>query len=483
MSARPSSCTSRSRTAPSSRASQPSSSRKTWARTGSTASNSERAARRRRVATRMSCSSSGSSPSRVPGSLALQHGELAPQHGEGDVPHGGRRRRRRSARGRASRGSPRPRASRPASNLERWAGWSPQDMRSCSTIGSSASSHSGWTSTSTRRSCMGRCPVPTTIMVSSSAISATSTPPTRSAKGRRRVRTWSTSCSRREPTMARSRRPTGPSAPEPVQSGRGEDLGDLQTLAQAASLGGTAVLERDLVVAAAAPGADDEAGAGDAPVVGVEIGVDQPPRRSGQRGHRPSVAGLDGEGRERGQPALDRPQVEGVELPLDLDGVVARPARLPWNRTSRSGYCGLPRPACTGRDCRGSAASATVTCDPVARRAMTAELPSQTDVVQAAGGLVVRRRSGLLEIVVVHRPVQQDWSFPKGKLEAGETLEIAALREVRGRDGHGLRPPPLHRPHRVRRPEGSAEGGGLLDHGGRSRGPSAPTRRSTSCAG
>jgi 8-oxo-dGTP diphosphatase len=61
---------------------------------------------------------------------------------------------------------------------------------------------------------------------------------------------------------------------------------------------------------------------------------------------------------------------------------------------------------------------------------MTAELPSPTDVVQAAGGLVVRRRGGLLEIVVVHRPVQDDWSFPKGKLEAGETSEIAALREV-----------------------------------------------------
>jgi 8-oxo-dGTP diphosphatase len=66
---------------------------------------------------------------------------------------------------------------------------------------------------------------------------------------------------------------------------------------------------------------------------------------------------------------------------------------------------------------------------------MTAEFPSQTDVVQAAGGLVVRRRGGLLQIVVVHRPVQQDWSFPKGKLEAGETLDVAALREVREETG------------------------------------------------
>jgi 8-oxo-dGTP pyrophosphatase MutT (NUDIX family) len=66
---------------------------------------------------------------------------------------------------------------------------------------------------------------------------------------------------------------------------------------------------------------------------------------------------------------------------------------------------------------------------------MTAELPSQTEVVQAAGGLVVRRHGGSLEIVVVHRPEQQDWSFPKGKLESGETSELAALREVREETG------------------------------------------------
>jgi len=61
---------------------------------------------------------------------------------------------------------------------------------------------------------------------------------------------------------------------------------------------------------------------------------------------------------------------------------------------------------------------------------MTAELPSPTEVVQAAGGLIVRRHDEALQIVVVHRPVQQDWSFPKGKLEGGETFELAALREV-----------------------------------------------------
>ena len=104
-----------------------------------------------------------------------------------------------------------------------------------------------------------------------------------------------------------------------VETRRRQDLGDLQTLPQAAALGRTVVLEGHLVVPATAPCAHDEAGSGDAPVVAVAVGVDQPARRSGQRGDRPSVGGLDGERRERGEPPLHRPQVEGVELPLDLD--------------------------------------------------------------------------------------------------------------------------------------------------------------------
>jgi 8-oxo-dGTP diphosphatase len=58
------------------------------------------------------------------------------------------------------------------------------------------------------------------------------------------------------------------------------------------------------------------------------------------------------------------------------------------------------------------------------------ELNTPAEIVRAAGGLVVRRQSGQLEIAVVHRPVHQDWSYPKGKLEEGETFEDAAQREV-----------------------------------------------------
>jgi len=56
--------------------------------------------------------------------------------------------------------------------------------------------------------------------------------------------------------------------------------------------------------------------------------------------------------------------------------------------------------------------------------------------VQAAGGVVTRRNDrGELELLVVHRPRYGDWSLPKGKLEAGESHEAAAVREVEEETG------------------------------------------------
>jgi 8-oxo-dGTP diphosphatase len=40
-----------------------------------------------------------------------------------------------------------------------------------------------------------------------------------------------------------------------------------------------------------------------------------------------------------------------------------------------------------------------------------------------------------VEVLLVHRPRYHDWTFPKGKVEPGETDEQAALREVEEETG------------------------------------------------
>jgi 8-oxo-dGTP diphosphatase len=55
--------------------------------------------------------------------------------------------------------------------------------------------------------------------------------------------------------------------------------------------------------------------------------------------------------------------------------------------------------------------------------------------VQAAGGVVSRLLDDGEEVLLVHRPRYDDWTFPKGKLEPGETHEQAAVREVEEETG------------------------------------------------
>lgn len=50
--------------------------------------------------------------------------------------------------------------------------------------------------------------------------------------------------------------------------------------------------------------------------------------------------------------------------------------------------------------------------------------------VVAAGALVWRVREGELQVLAVHRPRYNDWSWPKGKLDPGESLPECAVREV-----------------------------------------------------
>jgi 8-oxo-dGTP diphosphatase len=46
--------------------------------------------------------------------------------------------------------------------------------------------------------------------------------------------------------------------------------------------------------------------------------------------------------------------------------------------------------------------------------------------IEAAGGVVLQDG----RVALVHRPKYDDWTLPKGKLDAGESFEEAALREV-----------------------------------------------------
>lgn len=71
-------------------------------------------------------------------------------------------------------------------------------------------------------------------------------------------------------------------------------------------------------------------------------------------------------------------------------------------------------------------------------------------ITTAAGGIVWRNRQGAtrpdprVEVLIVHRPSYDDWTFPKGKTDPGEQLQTTAVREIaeeagiRVRLGHPL---------------------------------------------
>ncbi|WP_328528752.1 NUDIX domain-containing protein [Nocardioides sp. NBC_00368] len=55
--------------------------------------------------------------------------------------------------------------------------------------------------------------------------------------------------------------------------------------------------------------------------------------------------------------------------------------------------------------------------------------------IPAAGVVVFRELHDLPEVALVHRPKYDDWSFPKGKVDPGETVPVAAIREVHEETG------------------------------------------------
>jgi 8-oxo-dGTP diphosphatase len=71
-----------------------------------------------------------------------------------------------------------------------------------------------------------------------------------------------------------------------------------------------------------------------------------------------------------------------------------------------------------------------------------------TDEIRAAGAVVRHPAEPSARVLLVHRPKYDDWSLPKGKLEPGEHVLQAAVREVAEETGLrvtlGRRLPPAH---------------------------------------
>jgi len=55
--------------------------------------------------------------------------------------------------------------------------------------------------------------------------------------------------------------------------------------------------------------------------------------------------------------------------------------------------------------------------------------PTSPDVIRAAGVVLLRGAQGRYETLAVHRPHRSDWSLPKGKIDPGEHVISAAIRE------------------------------------------------------
>lgn len=100
----------------------------------------------------------------------------------------------------------------------------------------------------------------------------------------------------------------------------------------------------------------------------------------------------------------------------------------------------------------------------VPRRRTAAFADDGTDSqILAAGALCWRLHRGELEVLLIHRPRYDDWSFPKGKLDEDETLPECAVREVSEEIGLKVRlgiPLPIIRYDVVKSRKADADGNG-----------------------
>ena len=71
------------------------------------------------------------------------------------------------------------------------------------------------------------------------------------------------------------------------------------------------------------------------------------------------------------------------------------------------------------------------------------EFDVNTSEIMAAGAVLYRINHDEIEIGLIHRPRYDDWSFPKGKIEFGESFLAAAYREVLEETGYAAKFGPL----------------------------------------
>lgn len=59
--------------------------------------------------------------------------------------------------------------------------------------------------------------------------------------------------------------------------------------------------------------------------------------------------------------------------------------------------------------------------------------------IVAAGAVISRENNGKKEFLLIHRGYRDDWTFPKGKVDPGEHIVGAAVREVREETGFAIK--------------------------------------------